>query len=152
MLGSVNHISLLHSIELKMDSPYRFYKKFSGKVLTQANDWENYDSYYYVRCFVDNTVVNLNTLSSQIDSWLQEPQFVNCSNQVSLGNSRITFAPLSVMLSRLEQAFSENWLWLCNGPALSEQELKHVRQDALDPSQLHIKTYPVIDLNYKLRA
>ena len=152
MLGSVNHISLLHSIELKMDSPYRFYKKFSGKVLTKANDWENYDSYYYVRCFVDNTVVNLNTLSSQIDSWLQEPQFVNCSNQVSLGNSRITFASLSVMLSRLEQAFSENWLWLCKGPALSEQELKQVRQDALDPSQLHIKTYPVIDLNYKLRA
>lgn len=153
MLGSLNHISLLHSIELKMDSPYRFYKKFSGKVLTQANDdWESFDSYYYVRCFVDNTVINIDTLSSQIDSWLQEPQFVNCSNQVPLGNSRITFAPLSVLLSRLEQAFSENWLWLCKGPALSEQELKQVRQDALEPSQIHIKTYPVIDLSNKIRA
>lgn len=157
MLGSVNHISLLHSIELKLDSPYRFYKQFSGKVLTKyKGDWQNnginYDCYYYVRCFVDNTVINLETLSSNIDSWLQEPQFINCSNQVSLGSSRITFAPLSVLLSRLEQAFSHNWLWLCKGPELSENELAQARQDALDPSKLNIQTYQVIDLSNKLQA
>lgn len=153
MLGKIYHISLLHNIETKIQSPYRFYKPFTGKIVGKAVA-ENYAQgmdftcNYMVRVFIDNTIINFPKMTNTILSWRSLPHFKDAFKDMDLGKSHISVAPLHIMLEQIEAQFKQDLLWPCNGPELSTEEIEALEaQENTRVTTIQTQDYPVIDLN-----